>query len=306
MTSLFTEALHRMLRGRGVVPPPRSWFENPDFVEPAAGEVHVALRYLGTAGFVVEGTRTLVLDPFVSRRSLEATLLTRLTCDDALGERLIPRADDVLIGHAHFDHILDAPSICRRTGARLLGSSTTANVGRAAGLPESQIVTLRGGERVASGDWTVVPVTSIHGKAAFGRVPLPGHLTSPPPWPPRAHELPHGDVFNWVIDTGHLRIGHVDSADFLPERLRGHSVDVLCLCAIGRAYRPSYTQEVIDLLRPRWVVPCHWDTMVTPVTGQPRLLPGVDLPGFVREIRGALAMPVLVPMLGTLRFPALR
>ncbi|MFX5839858.1 MBL fold metallo-hydrolase, partial [Acinetobacter baumannii] len=49
-------------------------------------------------------------------------------------ERLIPEADDVLIGHAHYDHILDAPDLCRQTGARLIGSSTAVQVGIAAGL----------------------------------------------------------------------------------------------------------------------------------------------------------------------------
>ena len=35
------------------------------------------------------------------------------------------RADDVLVGHAHMDHVLDAPSLCMRTGARLIGSPST-------------------------------------------------------------------------------------------------------------------------------------------------------------------------------------
>jgi len=39
--------------------------------------------------------------------------------------------------------------------------------------------------------------------------------------------------------------------------------------------------------------------MVTPLEAEPDLLPGVDLLGFLDEIREAGATPLLTPMLGT-------
>lgn len=264
----------------------------------------IELDYLGTAGFVIRGpSRTVVLDPFVSRSGPLHTLRKPLVSDAALVRRLIPRADDVLVGHAHFDHVLDAPELCRQTGARLVGSPAVMQVGRAAGLQEQQLRETLGREDIASGEWRLRGLPSRHGKV-FGRIPLPGDITSPPPWPPRYSDLRHGLVLNWIVDTGGLRIGHVDSADFVTEELAGQRCEVLCLCAIGRRYRPGYTREAIGLLRPRWVVPCHWDTMMTPIEDEPDLIPTVDLPGFVAEIREAGAEPLLTPMLGTLRFPA--
>jgi hypothetical protein len=41
-------------------------------------------------------------------------------------------------------------------------------VGRAAGLPESQLVQTEGREDIACGAWTVRGLPSIHGKAIFG------------------------------------------------------------------------------------------------------------------------------------------
>lgn len=292
-------------RAIGLSAPDPSWFE---VTSPSpTGTAHLSMRYLGTAGFVLEsGGHTVVLDPFVSRRSLYRTLTEPLTIDTALVREIFPRADDVLVGHAHFDHVLDGPEICRQTGARLIGSRATCMVGRAAGLPETQLVETHGREDIASGRFVVRGLPSVHGKAVFGRIPLPGDIEQPPSWPARVNELRHGLVLNWLVDTGGLRIGHVDSADFIPDELRGHTVDVLCLCAIGRRYRPRYTEEIISLLQPRWVVPCHWDTMITPLAAPPELLPGVDLPGFFREIRDAGAEPLPVPMLGTLSFPRVR
>lgn len=262
----------------------------------------VELTYLGTAGFVVKGSaRTVVLDPYVSRPNLRRTVAAKLVPDAELTRRIIPHADDVLVGHAHYDHILDAPDLCRQTGARLIGSRSAIMVGRAAGLPESQLRETAGREDIASGDWVLRGLPSRHGKV-FGRIPLPGDIDFPPPWPPRMRDLKHGLVLNWLVDTGGVTIAHVDSADFINEELQGHRCDVLCLCAIGRKYRKDYTREIIDLLKPRWVVPCHWDTMITPVHEDPDLIPTVDIPGFLQEIRAAGATPLFTPILGRLRF----
>lgn len=269
----------------------------------AAGEA-IEITYLGTAGFILKGRqRTLVLDPYVSRPNLRKTLGTRLVPDTRLIREVIPHADDVLVGHAHYDHILDAPDLCKQTGARLIGSPATVLVGRAAGLPAAQLLSTEGGEDIRSGAWTVRGLPSRHGRV-FGRIPIPGDITKLPPWPPRMRDLKHGLVLNWLVDTGGLRIVHIDSADFINEELAGLRADVVCLCAIGRQYRPDYVKDVVRLLQPRWIVPCHWDTMMTPLQADPDFIPGVDLPGFVREIREAGCEPLLTPILGRLRFPA--
>jgi len=110
-------------------------------------------------------------------------------------------------------------------------------------------------------------------------------------------------VLNWLVDTGGLRVLHVDSADFIRDELQGIKADLVCLCAIGRRYRPGYVREVVELTQPKWIVPCHWDTMVTPIDAPPEMLPGVDLPGFLREIEAAGVQALPVPLLGSLMLP---
>ncbi len=262
----------------------------------------MSIRYLGTAGFVIEGSqRTVVIDPFVSRPGLLATGLRRLVPDAALIRRVIPRADDVLVGHAHHDHVMDAPALCAMTGARLIGSPSVGHVGRAAGLPASQIRVTEGRESIPCGAAVVVGAPSRHGRVYLGRVTLPGVITAPPPWPPRFTDLRHGLVLNWHLTIDGVRVVHVDSADFIDEELAGLEADVLCLCAIGRRYRPGYVADAVRLLRPRYVLACHWDWFFTPYGAPLRMLPGVDLAGFVEEITAAGAEPVVLPLDGVLR-----
>jgi L-ascorbate metabolism protein UlaG (beta-lactamase superfamily) len=286
----------------GVTSPKPEWFERDD---PASGHEGPCLEmhYLGTSGFVIhDAQRTIVLDPYVSRTSVWQTLSQPLVPDRALIRDLIPHADDVLIGHAHYDHILDAPDLCLQTGARLIGSQAAIMVGRAAGVPEHQLRETAGREDIACGAWTVHGLPSLHGKL-LGRIPMPGDMSSPPRWPARMADLKHGQVLNWVVDTGGLRVVHIDSADFIPAELAHTRADIVCLCAVGRHSRPNYVKEVLGLLRPRWVVPCHWDTMFTPIHDQPDMIPGVDLPGFVREIEAAGCKALPMPILGRLKFP---
>ncbi|MFN9945181.1 MAG: MBL fold metallo-hydrolase, partial [bacterium] len=66
----------------------------------------LSLTWLGTAGFrfVYQGY-TLLIDPYLSRPSLRATLARApLAVDHRRLEALVPEADALLVGHTHFDH----------------------------------------------------------------------------------------------------------------------------------------------------------------------------------------------------------
>lgn len=269
------------------------------------GASAVGIRWLGTAGFVVEtADRVLALDPFVTRPDLRTLLTAPLVPDDALAARLVPRADDVLIGHAHYDHVLDAPSICVRTGARFIGSRSACNVARAGGVPEARILETEGGDDIACGTSVVARAyPTIHGRV-YGVRPLQGEIPRPPAWPPRNRALRCGTVLNWHLridrpDAEPLRILHVDTAEYPSDLLQGVQADVLCLCAIGRNYRPRYLEEIVEITSPRVIIPCHWDWLFDPIDAPPRQLPGVDLEGFAAAIERAKVRPVVLPLDGT-------
>lgn len=276
--------LHHLLR-----PAPEALF----WTGPERGAVE--LRWLGAAGFALRaGQRTLAIDPYLSRPGPRALLTRPLQPDTTRLRAELPQCDVVLVGHTHFDHALDAPTLALQTGARLVGSTDLAWLARAAGVPQEQVVPCAGLEEVELPGGRAIPLPSRHGRVYLGRVPLPGRITAPPAWPPRLRSMPHGQVFTWWVEWQGLRLAHVDSADYDTALLQGRSVDLLCLCAIGRRHRPGYTEEILRALRPRWVVACHWEDFFAPFGAPARQLPAVDLPGFVQEIRRAGAEPVVL------------
>ena len=68
------------------------------------------------------------------------------TPDIAAIDAHIQRADFVFVTHTHYDHILDVPRIALKTRATVIGTESTENVMRAYGVPEEQLITVRGGE----------------------------------------------------------------------------------------------------------------------------------------------------------------
>lgn len=63
------------------------------------------------------------------------------------GTKDVDRADFILVGHSHFDHLAGAEVIAPRTGARVIGSNETAHVLAAHGVPRGQLLRSQGGER---------------------------------------------------------------------------------------------------------------------------------------------------------------
>ena len=260
------------------------------------------LRWTGVAGFTLTNAqKTLVIDPFVTRTGLMKTAFGRLSPDKALLREWYPSADSVLVGHAHYDHVLGAPELCMQTGATLYGCSSTANVARGYGLPEDQIVTVVPDQEVKLAHGRAKALPSQHGKFLMGRGGYPsGTIDEPLRWPPKVGEMKHGQVFTWWAEWGGLRIVHVDSADYDTARMKQVDADVVCLCAIGRHYRPGFTREILEATRPKYVVPCHWDHFFMPFDAPTRQLPTVDVEGFVEEIESCGFTSVLLPIGGSL------
>jgi len=99
------------------------------------------LDWLGCATFrLTVGELVVFLDAYMDR--VPAAPPVGLTTGD------VDRADWVVVGHSHFDHVWGAETIARNTGARILGSYETVRVMEQAGVPVERLLPVAGGERV--------------------------------------------------------------------------------------------------------------------------------------------------------------
>ncbi len=248
------------------------------------------VRWLGAAGHVVQTeTTTVLLDPFLTRPGLLRTASARLKPTPERWWRWLPeRVDAICCGHSHYDHLLDAPEIARRTGALLLGSRTTASFARAHGLRPAQIVEVPPeGLTRRVGDVEIRFVPSRHGRIVAGRVPFPGEVERPPMLPARVFHYRMGGAYGVHLTTPFGCLYHNGSADLIDAELTELRADTILVGLAGRRSTPDYLGRLLRLLRPRLVVPTHHDLFFAPLETGVRLLPGVALDRFVAEVGGA-------------------
>lgn len=273
---------------------PEAWRKHaaPDeFVLEGAGKSPVRLTWYGVAAIRLDTpTLSLYLDPFVTRSSLFEVVSRPLRPDPKAIDRHLPPADVIALGHAHYDHSLDVPYLAHRDGSTVIGSTSVGRLLRAAGVPAEQFIQREAeGGRVAlqsddTGDRSALDfVPSRHARVLFGRIPYPGPIDERISLPARASSYRMGAIYavNAMLDG--LRILHLGSADLreeFDERLRA---DVLCVGVAGFSRTPDYLQRLLGAVRPRLIIPIHWDAFFSPLESPIRTLPNVDARLFVQQ-----------------------
>ncbi|WP_255594920.1 MBL fold metallo-hydrolase [Acidovorax sp. sif1233] len=244
---------------------------------PAGGEAPppVKVTFLGVSTVLLDdGETALMTDGFFSRPGKLQTFLGKVEPDmQAITQGLrragLPgetgRLAAVIPVHSHYDHAMDAPEVARRMGALLLGSESTANVGRGWGLAEAQIRVAKLGEPQRFGRFTATLFASRHAPTGF----TGGEVTAPLHPPVRASDYKEGQSYALHVEHGGRTLLIVGSAGFEPGALRGVQADVVLqgIGALGprpESYRDALWTEVIAAVGARRVIPIHWDDFWQP------------------------------------------
>ncbi|MGH7388134.1 MAG: MBL fold metallo-hydrolase [Candidatus Rokuibacteriota bacterium] len=271
---------------------------------PAPG---VRLTHLGAAGWeIAAGTTTILLDPYLSRlryRARFGTLDTpalsgdtrrvfgpddELVPDVAAIDARVTRADFILHSHSHFNHTLDMPHLARKTGATVVGSESTTNLARAGGVPEAQLVTVRGGEDYEFGAFSLKVVPSLHsalnGKHFFDARVVPRDFRGPRRM---ADDVEGGTLAYFLRLAGH-RILWFGSMNYIEREVAGLRPDVALIAAARQRLEiHDYTGRLLRALgRPPLVIATHWDEQSLPF-GAPQDERLREAEVFVAEVEAA-------------------
>ena len=240
----------------------------------------LAIRWTGFANFeLAYNGQVILLDAYFDRGSLFPPLGFKAAD--------VKRADLILIGHGHVDHMSDAASVGARTGAPVVGAPVTTEKLLTQAINPSQVrtVTGRGGEELRFKGFKVEPILGRHGEppanvaTAFQQAL---RATTRPPTPEQIAELnairqrgvvadlrviTEGTIAYLITLDNGFRIMFRDSGGRVTEyekaaMERVGRVDV-ALVAVSAAYTQELTvQQALEharTYRPDVYIPAHHD-----------------------------------------------
>jgi hypothetical protein len=254
------------------------------------------LTYLGVGGFLLRsGGEALLTAPSFSHPGLlRVAFGLGVRTDSALVARRMGMVDPaalarvraLLVGHGHYDHLLDVPLVARRhvPGATIYGGRTVANILAGAHLGSGRVRAIgldEIGDPTRVGRWFYVeggrfrfmPLASEHAPNIGFITFAPGRVWQPLDRLPRTaigYQL--GEPYAYLIDvlradtTPALRILYHDAAaspdlaqlpPFDTTAIRG--VDVFIATAGNFDAVPDYPSSYLRALTPGLTVLAHWE-----------------------------------------------
>ena len=260
----------------------------------------LTLTWAGVTTLLVDdGSSALMTDGFFSRPGLATVGLRQIApsaarIDGSLERLGVDRLEAVLPVHTHFDHAMDSAVVAERTGARIVGGVSAAQVGIGGGLPEERVVVATPGEPVRLGAYDVTLVEAEHCPPDR----FPGVITSPITPPVKASAYKCGESWSTLVHhrPSDRRLLVIGSAGFVPGALAEYRAEVVYL-GIGQLgvqperYLVDYWTETVRAVGARRVVLIHWDDFFRPLTKPLRALPyaGDDLDVSMRVLTALAA-----------------
>jgi len=269
-----------------------AWNDRPDLAATGLPEAELAtaaggvrVTWLGVTTLLFDdGETRLLTDGFFSRPGLLDVLGERPVepdlpgIDAALAAAGITALDAVMTVHSHYDHAMDAGEVAKRTGARVLGSASTANAARGAGLAEERIVVVEDGASRRFGRFTVTFLRSRHAPIGEdGGPPIPGTIDAPLATPAPISAWREGGSYTIVIAHPEGTALVQGSAGYVEGALDGVRADVAllgigALSRLGRRHAERYWDEIVARTGVTRVLPVHYDDFTRPY-GDVRPLP---------------------------------
>ena len=219
-----------------------------------------------------DGETQILIDGFLSRPAFED--LDSLAEPDAarieaMARDTFDRVAMVTPVHSHFDHAMDVGAVAMATGATVVGSESTANIARGAGVDEARIVVVDGRRRQRFGEFNVALIRSAHAPLVNGGPPIPGTIDAPLRPPARIGDWKEGGSFTIVVDHPAGTALIQGSAGYVAGTLADITADVVYLGvgglgSLGKEHAAAYFNEIVGPTGAPCVVPIHWDDFSMP------------------------------------------
>lgn len=247
---------------------------------------NISLKYLGAAGWeILSDTSTVLIDPYLSRIKLVGNSTTKNISNSAAardwGKDQRPKfyrddeyepdtlvinghissADYIFVHHTHFDHAADVPYIAKKTGAKVIGTESLSNLLRAHGVPNNQIITVKGGEDYVFDNFSVKVLPSLHSalrkKLYFNSESIQKGIKVPL----KIKQYVEGNSLMYYFRFKNHKVLTMGSMNFIGDAIEGLEPNILLAgSANSRKEIYNYTERLLSLTNyPDIIIPTHWD-----------------------------------------------
>jgi L-ascorbate metabolism protein UlaG (beta-lactamase superfamily) len=237
----------------------------------------VTVTWLGVTTLLFDdGETQILIDGFFSRPTLMDILLRRDIDNDAAGinyvlnEFRMRRLAAIIPVHSHFDHAMDVGAIANRSSASVLGSESTAQIARGAGVPEDQIEVAVEHQKYQFGKFGVTLRPSSHAPVGWrGTIPLDGSIDKPLQMPQPISAFRAAESYSIVIEHPEGTALVHGSAGFVDGELRDVAADVVLLgvaqlTLVGKEYAQACWQNTVTVTGAHSVYALHFDDYTIP------------------------------------------
>lgn len=253
----------------------------------------VSIQWFGAAFVLIDdGTSAIIFDPFVSRgenQPLDILFGREAVVDsDLIIEQIetveFGRATSIFVGHSHYDHSLDVAAFSHALKVPVFGSPSTQRILK--NSPHTSFEVIKDGALLPSSKvgkgFTVRVLKGEHGAPPFFVDPLDEKVASDFQLPAAINRYGLGEVNSFVVTHSAATILHIGSAGVANGELDNLSspVDIVLLPLVGRPNTKDYLAAIVGKLRPKVVIPIHFDNIFIPLDEPIRVVVKANLAEF--------------------------
>ena len=243
-----------------------------------AGELKV--QFLGNTDLLFSDGETHILtDGFFSRPSVMELLGEVISPNKEMIAKCLQKAnitklDALLPVHSHFDHAMDVGPVAELTGATLIGSASTINIGKGYGLPAAQMQIPPLNSPISIGKFKLTFIASQHWQypdAEMRAKLLDQAIETPIVTPASYLDYKEGISYTILIEHGTTKLAIQGSAGYKKDALPDFDADILFMSIGGlesmdETYNSDYQTHIIDAVQPEVLIPIHWDDFTVPLS----------------------------------------
>lgn len=240
----------------------------------------LSVQFLGNTNLLFsDGATHILTDGFFSRPSAFKVLSgevnpNREVIIEELKKANITTLDALIPLHSHFDHAMDVGVVADLTEAKLIGSSSSINIGKGYGLSAEQMQIPPLNEPIFVGKFKLTFIASRHwqypDKAQRDKL-LDQDIEAPIIPPASIYDYKEGISYTLLIEHDSTKIAVQGSAGFKKDAIADFDADILFLSIAGLesmddSYNQNFQDYVVEAVQPEVLIPIHWDDFTVPLS----------------------------------------